>query len=841
MWDAISYYFDSTSLIPHGYCLQWNPTLLWTLVISDSVIALSYFTIPFAIWYFARKRPDIPNRWLFWLFGAFIIACGITHFFDVLNIWQRNYWGDAAFRVLTATLSLTTAVVLWHIMPAALKAPSANQLIELNRQLKLAREELEHRVEERTRDLAQALAQASRFSKALDHISTNIYMKDRESNYVYANQPTLNLFNCTADKLAGTNDFDYFDAQTAKQLREIDARVIQYGEDTAEEIESLMPDGSKRVYWEVKTPIYDEVDKDSIWGLCGISTDITERKQTEEALKLASLVFHASTESIMITDAASNIISVNPAFTKVTGYTPEEVIGKNPRLLSSGFQDKAFFEVMWKSINSTGKWSGELWNKRKNGEAYLEWLTIDTIFNNDGSVRARAALFSDFTEKKKIEELVWQQAYFDTLTGLPNRRMLYDRLDQEIKKAHRLGTKLALLFIDLDRFKEVNDSLGHEMGDILLKETASRIKSCVRDTDTVGRLGGDEFLVILTELVDVNSVGRVANTILNKLELKFELGSEIGYVSSSIGITIYPDDAMNVSNLLKNADQAMYAAKRQGRGRFNYYTASMQEASAVRLQLINDLHAAVRDNEFEVYYQPIVELSTGAIHKAEALLRWNHPTNGVVGPANFIPLAEETGLIVPIGDWVFNQAVNQVAYWRRQYHPEFQVSINKSPIQFRDDKDNHFSRVMSRLHELGLSGQSIVIEITESVLMEAREEISRQLLAYRDHGVQVALDDFGTGYSSLSYLQKFDIDYIKIDQSFVSSLAPNSSNLALCEAMIIMAHKLGIKVIAEGVETRLQAELLMAAGCDYAQGYLFSRPVTVKEFELLFDKPSSFE
>lgn len=833
MWESISTYFDSTTLIPHGYCLQWNPALLWTLVISDSVIALSYFSIPFAIWYFAKKRPDIPNRWLFLLFGAFIIACGITHLFDVLNIWQRTYWGDAASRVITATLSLTTAIVLWRVMPAALRAPSSSQLIELNHQLEKSRNELEHRVLARTEELAQALSQARRFSKALDHISACIYMKDTHSHYVYANQPTLQMFNCTSEALVGRDDFSFFSPETAGRLRAIDTKVLKFGEDTAEEVEVTSADGVKRYYWEIKTPIYDENEPDKIWGLCGISTDISERKQVEESLKLASLVFHASTESIMVVDADSKIITVNPAFTDITGYLPEEVIGKNPRFLSSGRHDKAFFEVMWASIRATGKWTGELWNRRKNGDIFLEWLTIDTIYNNDGSVRARAALFSDFTEKKKFEELIWQQANFDTLTALPNRRMIYDHLDHEIKKSHRGGKKLAVLYIDLDRFKEVNDTLGHEMGDLLLKEAACRIESSVRDADVVGRLGGDEFLVILAELDEVSSVGRVANNILNKLEEKFDLGKEIGYVSSSIGITIYPDDGVTVSNLLRNADQAMYAAKRDGRGRFNYYTASMQEASALRLQMINDLHAALRENQFEVYYQPIVELSTGSIHKAEALVRWNHPVNGLVSPVHFIPLAEETGLIVPLGNWVFIQATNQVAKWRKQYHPEFQVSINKSPVQFRDDKNNHLSWVMSHLHELGLTGQSIVIEITEGVLMEEREEICQQLLSFRDHGIQVALDDFGTGYSSLSYLQKFDIDYIKIDQSFVSNLVPNSSNLALCEAIIIMAHKLKIKVIAEGVETEDQRALLMAAGCDYAQGYLFSRPVKVEAFESL--------
>ncbi len=442
----------------------------------------------------------------------------------------------------------------------------------------------------------------------------------------------------------------------------------------------------------------------------------------------------------------------------------------------------------------------------------------------------------DITEKKKSEDLIWQQANFDSLTGLANRRMFQDRLEQEIKKSHRAGLKLALMILDLDRFKEVNDTLGHDQGDLLLKEAAQRLNSCVREADTVARLGGDEFAIILGELKDVDCVERIALSILQKLAEPFQLGDQVVYLSTSIGITFYPEDATGFDELLKNADQAMYAAKRQGRNRCSYYAPSMQEAIQTQMRLANDLRCALgalADNPFHLVYQPIVELASGAIHKAEALIRWQHPTRGLVNPAEFIPIAEETEMILEIGDWVFREAARQVARWRISHHAAFQISINVSPVQIHNL--THIHSWFDYLQKLDLPGQSIVVEITEGLLLDAGSGVTEQLQKFRQAGMAVSLDDFGTGYSSLSYLKKFNIDNIKIDQSFVRNLGPDSDDMVLCEAMIAMAHKLGMKVIAEGVETLKQRDLLAAAGCDFGQGYLFSRPVSAEEFERLLD------
>ena len=391
------------------------------------------------------------------------------------------------------------------------------------------------------------------------------------------------------------------------------------------------------------------------------------------------------------------------------------------------------------------------------------------------------------------------------------------------------------MLLDLDRFKEVNDTLGHDQGDALLKEAAQRLSSCVRETDTVARLGGDEFTVILGELDDPGSVERVAQDILHRLAEPFQLGEHVAYVSASIGVTLYPDDATEIETLLKDADQAMYAAKNQGRNRYSYFTHSMQQAIQTRMQIANDLRGALAGHQFWIAYQPIVELASGSIHKAEALLRWQHPTQGLISPATFISIAEDTGLIGDIGDWVFREAAQQAKRWRASLHPEFQISINKSPVQFRNESQSH-QAWYDHLGQLGLPVQSMVVEITEGLLLDAGTLVTERLLEFRDAGIQVSIDDFGTGYSALSYLKKFDIDFLKIDQSFTRNLAPASDDLALCEAIIVMAHKLGIKVIAEGVETEQQKNLLAAAGCDYGQGYLFSEPVPAEEFEALWKK-----
>ncbi|HET9114448.1 MAG TPA: EAL domain-containing protein [Burkholderiales bacterium] len=559
--------------------------------------------------------------------------------------------------------------------------------------------------------------------------------------------------------------------------------------------------------------------------------DVIVRMQAEEAEQLVALMSLHSSESMLITDSQGIIVSVNRAFTAVTGYTAPEVVGKNSSILRSGRHNKSFYRAMWKEINTSGHWQGEIWNRRKNGELYLEWITINTLYNKDRSVRRYVGLFSDITKKKTSEELVWQQANFDMLTGLPNRHMFQSRLELEIKKARQDKSSIALLFVDIDNFKEVNDSLGHNIGDLLLVEAARRIQGCVMEPEAVARISSDEFVVILPALENVGNVERIVQNIMERMAEAFQLGEEKSFVSASVGVSFYPEDATNAEALLKNAGQAMHAAKAQGRNSYCYFTSSMQNTAKMKRKMVNELREALDKAQFRVFYQPIVTLNNGALHKAEALIRWQHPVRGLISPAEFIPVAEEIGLITAIGDWVFREAASQAARWRELYYAKFQISINVSPVQFRHYGAN-FEAWFQYLNELKLSGQSIVVEITEGLLLDVHASVTSQLLSFRDAGIRVSLDDFGTGYSALSYLKKFDIDYLKIDQSFVRDLEHDANDMALCEAIIVMAHKLGLKVIAEGIETEEQRRLLTAVGCDYGQGYLFSAPLAARDFEL---------
>lgn len=665
----------------------------------------------------------------------------------------------------------------------------------------------------------------------LDNFPFTVWLKDKDCRYLAANQAFAQAFDINVEAILGKTDFDIFPADIAKSYQADDKEVM--ANKCRKNIEEKVLNAGRFIWMETyKAPLLD--DEDKVLGTVGFARDISERKISEEALKLAALVFENSSEAMLVTDANNHILNVNAAFTKMTGYSTQDVIGKTPNILSSGEHDQAFYESMWNSINTTGSWHGEIKNRRKNGEIYIEEIFINTIFDSVNQPLQRVALFSDVTQRKQSEEQIWRQANFDPLTGLPNRHMLRERVELEIKKAHRMQHCFSLLMIDLDRFKEVNDTLGHEMGDELLQQAAQRLSACVRDSDTVARLGGDEFTIILSDVESCESSERVAKQLVQELSQPFTLRNQQVYVSASIGITLYPDDGLELSQLLRNADQAMYAAKNKGRNCFSFFTHSMQTVLNARASMINDLRGALTRNEFTLMYQPIVDLVSGQIYKAEALLRWLHPTRGLVSPADFIPLAEESGLINEIGDWVFITAIQQVNEWRKILHPDFQISVNKSPLQFLDNRHNPIDWVQ-RLEFEKLPGQSIVVEITEGLLLEANKKIIEHLLVFRDAGVQVAIDDFGTGYSALSYLKKFDIDYLKIDQSFVRNLsAVGSSDFVLCEAIIVMAHKLGLKVIAEGVETELQRDLLSSIGCDFGQGYLFAKPISAKDFENRF-------
>jgi len=603
---------------------------------------------------------------------------------------------------------------------------------------------------------------SERLQAVLLAIAESIFLLDREGRVILANPTGAARLGKAPAELVGQDVFALLPAEVAARRRGRFQDVFRTGQPLG--YEDMR---SGRHYASIHYPVLDASHHCTAVVL--FAQDITERKQAEEQMQLASLVYRTTAEAMMVTDADGVILDVNPAFTRMTGFDAPEAIGQTPRILRSGRHDEAFYQAMWDKLIATGAWEGEIWDRRKNGEIYPKYVTINTAPASEGVPLRRIALFTDITEKKKSEEMIWRQANYDGLTGLPNRRMFMDRLTQEMRKAHRTGLPVALMFLDLDRFKEINDTLGHDMGDLLLKEAARRLSSCVRESDTVARLGGDEFTIVAGDLEDIGNAEHIAQEILRRLAKPFHLRNEVIYVTGSIGLTFFPGDAEEVEDLLKHADQAMYAAKNQGRNRYSYFTPHMQEAAQRRLRLANDLRGALAGNEFRVHYQPIVELATGRIHKAEALIRWQHPSRGLVSPAEFIPIAEDTGMIIDIGDWVFREAVRQVQKWRVDYCGDFQVSVNKSPIQFRNEGSSHGPWV-DYLQQMGVPGQCVAVEITEGLLMEAGGVVRNHLLGFRDAGMQVSLDDFGTGYSSLAYLKKFDIDYLKIDQSFVRNL-----------------------------------------------------------------------
>jgi diguanylate cyclase (GGDEF)-like protein/PAS domain S-box-containing protein len=546
-----------------------------------------------------------------------------------------------------------------------------------------------------------------------------------------------------------------------------------------------------------------------------------ESQKNEMLLRMAS-------DGVHILDKDGRLALMSDSFCRMLGYTSREMHGMHvSQWDAQGPEDDLRERVANMPLQTL---TFETRHRRKDGSEIDVEVVARTI-TLDGETLLYCSS-RDITERKMTEKSIIRHANYDSLTKLPNRSLFRDRLEQEVKKSHRSGWPMALMLLDLDRFKEVNDTLGHDKGDMLLVEAARRIGECIRETDTVARLGGDEFTVILSELDDTKDVDLVVRKIIKRLAAPFQLGPDQVFVSASVGITLYPHDTTDIEALLKNADQAMYQAKNQGRNRFCFFTAALQEAAQKRMRLINDLRNALDGKQFLVYYQPIVELATGSIHKAEALIRWQHPAQGMISPAEFIPLAEETGMIVEIGDWVFQQAMQQCKKWRAAHHPGFQISVNRSPAQFHHDI-SHSKEWIRYLKAIDLPGAGLVIEITEGLLLNVEGTIQDKLLAFRDAGVQVAIDDFGTGYSSLSYLNKLDIDYLKIDQSFVRSLGKSASDLALCEAIIIMAHKLGLKTIAEGVSNETQREILADAGCDYAQGFFYSKPVAAADFENL--------
>ncbi|WP_200762876.1 EAL domain-containing protein [Nitrosophilus alvini] len=565
--------------------------------------------------------------------------------------------------------------------------------------------------------------------------------------------------------------------------------------------------------------------------------DVTEIREKERELKLYKKVIDNSIEGVIITDSHNNIIYVNSVFTELTGYTEEEVIGKKPNILSSGRHGKDFYKKMWKSLYEKGFWQGEIWNRRKNGEVYPEWLNISTVKDENGKILYFAATFADITHHKLSKERYLQLAHYDILTGLPNRLLLLDRLQASISHAKRNSKPFAVMFIDMDRFKHINDTLGHSVGDILIKQMGERLKSCFRETDTVSRVGGDEFIVLIENLNNKNNVLNLAKKVIKAVNKPFRIKGYELFVTVSIGIAIYPKDGTTTDELLNHADMAMYKAKELGKNRFMFFEREMNRFAAQRLSIEHDLRRAVLNGDLFLEYQPKIELETGKIVGAEALVRWEHPTKGLIPPSDFIPIAEESGMIADIGSLVLQHGIEQMNRWKSECKQDMILAINVSGVQLLNPKE-FIESLGFYIEKYPSLKNKIELELTESILMKNIDEMIEMMYRCKNLGYHLAIDDFGTGYSSLNYLKRFPIDTLKIDQSFIKTLEIDEKNRAIVKTVISIAKTLGFKVIAEGVEKKDHAQFLKKEKCDIAQGYFFSRPLSPEKFiELLKAQP----
>lgn len=1146
MPDFIRLFFDSKDFTAHGFCFLWRPGLLWSLVVSDVAIAIAYFSIPLAIAFFAFKRKDFEYKALAVFFSLFIFACGLTHLFSTIVIWQPVYPVLAVIKVFTAVISVITAILVWPLIPRALRMPSRRALLKLNQQLEsevfkhkntqvqLERltESLDKEVEARTealRNSEESYAMAQRaakigswewdiatgqlhwseqiepmfgfkpgqFSKTYSAFLELIHPDDREKylDSVFGslndgkeyyiehrivwpdgtvrwvveqgdvfwdeNEKPLRMLgimqDITAQKTAeeeklrfgeilekSYNEIYIFDAATLRFIQVNDAARNNLGY-SLNELQKMTPldlkpdyspetfarlleplrDGSQKyivfetrhqrkdgsfypievrlqlqaatqkpvffaiihditqrqadndkikqlsdlyaalsqinhaiVYIANETELFTELCRISVhfgslkmaWvgikresdqriicitsagvhqeyldgieisaderlsigqGPTGIAfrdkkvvvanhflddeltkpwhdrgilahwasscaipilrnnqsfavlnvySEITDyfndevikllselgrdltfaldtidreaaRKKAEEDLKLSAQVFEQSQEAIVICDERNKIISVNQAFTTITGYSTDEVIGKNPNVLSSGRQGPSFYQAMWQELKTEGYWQGEIWNRRKDGEIFPEWISISVVKDIKNKPLNYIAIFSDISQHKETEARIEHLAHYDPLTDLPNRILLKAHIDHELITATRKNTHFALLFLDLDHFKKINDTLGHSVGDKLLIEIARRLKSVVREEDTVSRLGGDEFNILLPG-TEFKGAALVAEKIITAVSEPFQIEQNILHISLSVGISLFPENGANYETLYKNADTALYQSKEKGRNQYQFFTQEMQILTMRRMEIENNLRNAADKNELLLFYQPQMDVKTKQIVGAEALIRWRHPQWGMVSPAEFIPVAEDCGLIIPIGDWVLEQAIAQAKRWHDAGFESISIAVNLSLAQFNEGI--LYEKVKNTLEHFQLEARYLELELTESIAMQNTEVAIKITQQLAELGVQLSIDDFGTGYSSLSYLQSFALNKLKIDQSFSSNMVDNKETENIVNAIISMAKSLNLKTIAEGVETKEQLEMVVDKGCDQVQGFYYSKPVPADEFtELL--------
>lgn len=679
--------------------------------------------------------------------------------------------------------------------------------------------------DERSDDLVISEREIRRQSQILDQIHDSVITMDLQGYITGWNAGAARLFGYSAEEITGRNILLLY----ADENEGTDAFFNAFLENGSREMKVRRRKKSGEVFWASVSLSVAHDESGVPNGLIGYVVDISGEQDAEEKLRLHARIFDCAGEAVVVTDADEHIVSANPAFYAISGFAEHEIIGTTPSAMQLGTENGRWQEIR-DTIAREGKWSGEMRPTRKDGTAYPAWASITSVETPGGTVSHYCFIFSDISERKEAEAQIYRLAYYDTLTSLPNRALLYSLLEQALTEAHRRHSHGAILFIDLNRFKHINDSFGHAPADMLLAEVGRRLAAALRKEDVVSRLGGDEFVIALFDINLRDDAAIVARKVLAALAEPFFIEGHEVLLSASIGISIFPEDGRDAETLIRNADVAMYRAKQLGTGGFLYYSREMNLRSLERLKTEGGLRHALERNEFLLHFQPQLELNSGRIIGTEALLRWNQPSHGMVSPAQFIPVAEETGLIIPIGEWVIDATCRQLRAWLDAGLEPVKVAVNLSPRQF---SQNLPRTVMGYLQRYQVPPDLLELEITESMLMHNADSVVAMMQEFADAGIMMSLDDFGTGYSSLSYLKRFPIDTLKIDQSFVRGIPNDSDDSAIAAAIIGMAKALRLRVIAEGVENASQLDFLRTAGCDEIQGYWFSKPIDADAYAAL--------
>ena len=782
--------------------VRYDPTLFAVSLVVAVLLAF------LALWIRSGLRGRVPARWLA-LLSAVVMGSAVSgmHYTAMAAAY---FISDGRPDIADSGLS-ASFLALWVGIVTSL-------LIALVLLAALAW---------RQRDLARRLQSSElRIRRILDTTQEGFLMTDLEHRLVQVNPAFAKLLGGHPEDLVGRPLYDFVDAANRAILAEQGIKRAR-GEQSVYEIEVTRLDGTPVPCQFSATPIHDEAGVRT--GAFALVSDLSGRRAHEAYVRQVVAMFESTAEGVMLTDLEGAIVSVNPAFTVVTGYAEAEALGRNPRFLQSGRHGSEFYQAMWDGLAASGQWQGELWNRRKNGEVYPEWLTISAVRDADGAVQSYVGVFSDISHIKRSEAELERLAHYDPLTGLPNRILLQAQLNQALERATRRQQRIAVMVLDLDGFKTVNDSLGHPAGDLLLQVIGKRLQRLLRREDTVARLGGDEFAVIAENVSNSNNPGLIAEKIIQAVAEPVDLNGHSALVTGSIGIALYPDDGVDTTALLQAADMAMYASKQAGRNTSRFHHVDMTRAAQHRLQIEHGLRRALEQDELEVWFQPQFALASGALVGAEALVRWRSAERGLVPPGEFIPIAEETGLILALGRQVLRQSCRHAVAWRTRGLEVGSISVNVAGPQI--ERGDFFAIVQTVLAETGWPAERLELEITESFLLRNAEQAMALVNKLSSLGVKVAIDDFGTGYSSLSYLKYLRVNKLKLDQSFVRELPDNSDDAAITRAVISLGHNLGFSVIAEGVENERQRDFLTLEGCDEAQGYYYSRPLPAAELE----------